>query len=199
MLLFLSVAVMLAVGYAFLREGLLTSLTMLVNVFFAGLVAFNFFEPLADALEPMFAGSFLANYEDAVSLFGLFALVLGLLRLLAHNLANTELGLHPLAQQVGSVCVGLLTGYLLAGFLACMAQTLPLDEKFLGFDYQATPTDPPMRHLLPADRVWLALMSRASGGPLAQGTPSEFDPEGTFELRYARRRIKEQAGTPAAP
>src|SRR4051812_22967425 len=106
--------IMLVVGYAYFREGLLTAVAMLFNVFFAGLIAFNFFEPLATELESMFQGSFLAGYEDGLSLFGLFSLSLGLLRLITHNLAHTELGLPPLIQQVGAVCAGLVTGYLVA-------------------------------------------------------------------------------------
>jgi hypothetical protein len=193
MILFLSIAVMLAVAYVYFREGILTAVTMLVNVFIAGLVAFNFYEPLADGLESMFAGSFLEKTEDALALFGLFAGSLGLLRLATHNLATSELGLPALGQQVGAGVVGLLTGYLLAGFLVCMLQTLPWGEKFLGFDPDAPQAGAqPMRRVLPPDRVWLALMHRAGAGPLSESTPNVFDPEGTFELRYARlRRVKE--------
>ncbi len=78
---FLTVLIMAGVTYAFWREGLLTALTMTVNVVLSGLVAFAFFEPLAGVLGPMFAGSFLAGYEDALCLIFLFALSLGLLRL----------------------------------------------------------------------------------------------------------------------
>jgi hypothetical protein len=192
MLLFFCVAVMLIVGYAFMREGLLTSVAMLVNIFLAGLLAFNFFEPIAAELESMFEGSFMAGIEDAFSLFVVFAASLGLLRLVTHNLATTELNLHPLVQQIGSVAVGLVAGYLLAGFLLCMVQTLPLNERFLSFDPDAVQGGPPLRRVMPPDRVWLALMHRGGAGPLAQDPANVFDPEGTFELRYTRlRRTKE--------
>jgi hypothetical protein len=191
MLLFFSIGVMLVVAYAYFNQGALTAATMMVNVFLAGLVAFNFFEPLAGELEEMLAGSFLDGLEDSLSLFVLFAATLGGLRVITHNLANTELELPALANQIGAVVFALIAGYLLAGFLMCLVQTLPLGEKFMGFDHQIESNTPPMRRYLPPDRVWLAMMRRASIGPLAQ-EGAEFDPDGTFELRYARlRRVKE--------
>jgi len=42
--------------------------------------------------------------------------------------------------------------------------------------------------VLPPDRVWLALMRRASTGPFRQGEDPGFDPGGSFEQRYARLR-----------
>src|SRR5437588_5078819 len=64
----LTILIMLAVAYAYWSEGLLTACTMCINMFLAGLVAFNFFEPIADALESIFADTFLRGWEDAVSL-----------------------------------------------------------------------------------------------------------------------------------
>jgi hypothetical protein len=194
MLIFFTVVIMLAVAYARFREGLLSAVTMMINVFLAGLIAFNFFEPLATALESMVGeDSFMAGYVDGLCLFLLFSLALGLLRLITNNLANSEMGLPALAQQLGSVFFGLVTGYLVAGFLLCMVQTLPLGEKFLGFDPQVEKDGSALRRVLPPDRVWLALMHRAGAGPLAQSPPYPFDQDGSFELRYSRlRRIKEQ-------
>jgi hypothetical protein len=192
MLVFLTLVIMLIVAYAYFREGVLTALMMLVNVFLAGLVAFNFFEPLANELEPMIANTWMAGFEDAVCLFALFAVTLGLLRLITNNFVNNELQLPALAQQVGAVLIALVTGYLLAGFLLCMVQTLPIGERFMGFDSEVEDTGPRIRRVIPPDRVWLALMQRAGAGPLSQNDAVIFDPEGTFGLRYTRlRRLKE--------
>lgn len=191
MILFLSVAVIGIVAYAASREGLLTALTGLVNVLLAGLVAFNFFEPLAEELGNLFRGSMLEGFEDATCLFGLFSLTLAVLRVTTNNLANQELHLPALFQQISSVGVSICTGYLLAGFLLCMVQTLPLTERFLGFD-PGVEAQMPIRQVFPPDRVWLAMMNRAGRIPLGQDEATTFDPEGTFELRYAKyRRIKE--------
>ncbi len=186
-----TLAVMLIVGYSYFREGLLTSLATLVNVFISGLVAFNFFEPLAEQLETTFNGTFLQGTEDAVALFVLFLAPLALLRWVTNNLANQEIEMPALVQQFGASAVALLTGYLLAGFLVCMLQTLPWGEHFLGFNAQVE-KETSIRRLIPPDRVWLAMMNRAGNGPLAQSDSPTFDPEGTFELRYSKmRRVKE--------
>lgn len=189
MLAFLTIVVMLIVAYAFAREGLMTAFTMLCNVVLAGLVAFDFWEPIAAELDPMFAGSFLHGYEDALCLVLLFSLTLGLLRLVTNNLARTQLKLQPLAQQIGAVVLGLVTGYLTAGFLACVLQTLPLNQHFLNFDATVESADrSKIRRVLPPDRIWLAMMHRASMGPFATATTTPFDPQGSFELRYRRLR-----------
>lgn len=193
MLMFLTLAVMGAVAYASLREGLLTAITTLINVVLAGLIAFNFFEPLADQLEDVLRGSFLAGYEDALALTLLFAGPLALLRLLTNNLANSDQDLPALLQQVSAAAVALITGYLVAGLLLCIVQTLPLNEKFLGFEYQMEPSVPnKLRSLLPPDRVWLAMMQHGGKVALSQEDGAIFDPQATYTLRYAKlRRLKE--------
>jgi hypothetical protein len=192
MLTLLTLLIMAAVAYAFFREGVLTAWTMTCNVLLAGLAAFNCWEPLAGALEPLFQGTFLAGYEDCVSLTVLFSLTLGVLRLVTNNLANAQVEHHPFVQQGGSALLGLVTGYLVSGFLLCVLQTLPWGERFMNFDLTVDPHDK-VRRVLPADRVWLALMHRASVGPFAHGD-SAFDADGSFEQRYARlRRYKEGA------
>src|SRR5262245_39013836 len=192
MIVVLTFVVMIAVGYAAIREGVLTALCTLINVVLAGVVTFNFFEPLATQLDGMFQNSAVSGYEDALSMFALFCLSLGGLRVVTNNLANQELDLPARLQQVLSVLVALVTGYLVAGFLVCMLQTLPLTEKFLGFEREVDPQMGGLRRMLPPDRVWLGMMHRMGAGPLSWEGNTTFDPEGTFELRYARyRRIKE--------
>ena len=177
----LTLLIMAGVTYAFWREGLLTALTTTVNVFLAGLFAFSFFEPLASPLGSLFAGSFLYGYEDALSLVALFGIALGLLRLATNNLANAHLEYHPVLRQGGTVLCGLLTGFLASGFLLCVLQTLPWQVNFLQFDYRVekNPGGDKTPRVLPPDHAWLALMRGAMPG---------FDPQGTYEMRYARYR-----------
>ena len=112
--------------------------------------------------------------------------------MLTNNLASSEVELPALFQQVGSGAVALVTGYLLAGILICMFQTLPWDEKFLGFEYEADQNTPKTRNVFPPDRAWLAMMHRAALTTLLQEGGGTFDPDATFEIRYARlRRYKD--------
>lgn len=195
MLSFLTVCCMLLVGYAFVRQGVVTAFAMTCNVFLAGLVAFNFWEPLAGLLEGPFADTFLRGTEDCLCLVGLFSLTLGLLRLVTNHIARTEVEFTPVVQQGGAALCGLVAGYLVAGFLTCAVQTLPWHEHFMGFE-AGTGSGGGLRRVLPPDLVWLATMRRASLLPLGQTDGPGFDPRGSFELRYERHRRSGEKNAP---
>ena len=186
---FFAFALMLAGAYSFWRQGVLPAFAMAVNILLAGLIAFNFFEPIALQLEPMLTDSFLHGYEDSFGLVLLFSLTLLFLRWASNALIHTEVQYHPIVQQVGAALFGMLTGYLVAGFLLCVAQTLPLGEHFLHFEAVVDPQSPraKLRRVMPPDHVWLALMHRASKASL-DWDETTFDPDGSFELRYAHER-----------
>jgi hypothetical protein len=204
MLQFFTVVVMLAVGYVYLSEGIFTASVMFCGVILSGLLAFNFFEPLAGILGNTLAKTPLADYEDALALVAIFSITLGLFRTAANNVAPTQIEYHPIMQNIGGGLLGLATGYLVSGFLVCVLQTLPWRDNFMGFDarYEA---DQGFRNLLPSDRVWLAMMRRAGAyafanneikvppGQSAEDIPyyqryKTFDRFGNFELRYLRYR-----------
>jgi uncharacterized membrane protein required for colicin V production len=184
---FFTFVIMLAGAYAFWRQGVLPAFAMAVNVLLAGLVAFNFFEPAAAQLESMLTDTFLQGYEDSFALIALFSITLLFLRWASNELIHTLIIYNPIIQQGGAVLFGVLAGYLVAGFLTCVAQTLPASENFL--DLKPTDSSGKIRHrILPADHVWLALMHRASKTAFDWDETSVFDPDGSFELRYAHER-----------
>jgi hypothetical protein len=188
MLIVFTLAVMLIVAYCHWQEGVFSAACMTISVFLAGLITFNFWEPLAGIVEPLIDRTFLQGYEDFVCLIGLFTVVLALLRGLTHALNNAEIEFLPIVNQVGGGLAALVTGYLLSGFLVCAMETLPWHQNFLGFEpYQEQ--EPKFRRYLPPDRVWLALMHRAGATCLSRGEGSPtFDAEGAFEGNYFRSR-----------
>jgi hypothetical protein len=189
--------IMGVLAYAFWREGPLTAFATCVNVVLAGVLAFNFYEPLAGAMESAFSDSFLEGIEDAVALMLIFLPLLMLFRLIANTAANTHMEYPPILYRGGAVVFGLLAGYLLSGFLACMVQMLPLQKDFLGFEpYDAAK---PVRKFLPPDVMWLAMMHRLSGAGLSgvggdDKAESRFDKRGNFQLRYTRYRRFDESG-----
>lgn len=198
MLATLTIVVMLIVAYAYMREGVFTAGCMLLNVFLAGLVAFNFWEPLASLLDPALRGGLLAGFEDLLALVFLFCVVLGSLRALTNKLSPRQLEFHGLVHQLGGAAFGLITGYLVAGFLTCVLQTIPWHENFMNFEPRSD-KEGSLRSFLPADRAWLALMRYAGASTLSwkEDRPdadsnfdryATFDRHGTFELRYQRYR-----------
>ena len=200
-----TILLILITGWSQYRNGLFTSIAMLIMVFLSGLVAFNFWEPIADQLDGILQTTALVGCEDMILLTLLFSVTFFLLRL-ANNYLNTDMiDEHGTLQHFGAGAVGLVTGYLVAGFLICAVQTLPLDVHFLDFQPRAA-NEPVYRSVFPPDRVWLSLMRHAGANPLAwqEDEPDEdlrvdrfatFDRHGTFELRYQRyRRTREDRG-----
>ncbi|HEV2983694.1 MAG TPA: CvpA family protein [Vicinamibacterales bacterium] len=212
----LTILIMAAVAYAQYKEGVFTSFVTFVNVMIASVVACNFFEPLADAVEGMKdTFTFLDGIEDFVTLVLLFTAVLAVLRWATNNIAVTDIQYHPLLYQGGAIVCGLLTGYVLSGFFVVAMQTLPLHENFMEFQAEIT-TEPSysylhprpnetkgneaLRRVFPPDRIWLAMMQRASYGSLGTSDRAErkgFDPNCNFQLRYERyRRFGDPATKP---
>ena len=103
------------------------------------------------------------------------------------------------AQGIGGAILGIMTGYLTAGFLSCVLQTMPFRTTFLGFDGRYDPQQSGLRRILPPDRAWLALMHYAGAHAFSTGdNEPTFDQSGTFELRYARYRRYPEDGAPRA-
>jgi len=198
MLLLLTLLVLAAVAFAMLNQGLLAAISAVFNVVLAGMVAFTLYEPMAEALGDFLRGTAFAASEDALSLALLFAAAYAALRYTADALTPLELELPARLQQVASGVAGAVAGYLLSGFLVVMVSTLPLSEKFLGYEPTIENVEPPMRRYVPADRVWLGLMQHLSKSTLL-GSGAEagvFDPEGTFVLRYAKKRRTPEKAIP---
>lgn len=195
MLIVATIVIMLAAAWAQYRNGLFTSVYLLMSVLVSGLVAFGFWEPLADMVDQGLQRNLKAiqGCEDFLVLCILFGVSLLLLRLAHQYLVPEMIDQHGALQHFGAAAVGLITGYFVAGFLTCAMQTLPLDERFLDFEPR-TATESGARSLFPPDRVWLALMRNSSQSPFGwkedriEGGPVVFDREGTFELRYLRHR-----------
>lgn len=190
MLVGFTILLMLLVAYSLLQEGLIPAFCMNINILLAGLITFNFWEPIAEMIDPMLVGSFLEGYEDALVMILLFGGSVALLRLGTSQVISSVIEFPTLIQQLGSAGFGLLAGYLLAGFMICTFQTLPAHEEFLGFHLKVSPDQgSEARSYMPPDRVWLALMHRAGLVALKNGNqPHTFDPNGSFEYRYARFR-----------
>jgi uncharacterized membrane protein required for colicin V production len=193
-LVLVTIFLMLVVAYASVREGVFTAFITLCNIVIASIVACNLFEPMADFLQESVTGdTFLKGYEDFLCLILVFAVTMGLLRWAANSLANTEFTIHTSLMRGGAVVCGLLSGYIVSGFLLAAAQTMPLDEDFMDFQtkVESNSKNESLRRLLPPDRVWLAMMHRASYGSLGRASREEkngFDAKCNYPLRYERYR-----------
>src|SRR5262249_38719843 len=155
---------------------------------------FNFWEPLA----ALFGSGFLKPSADILCLTLLFCVTLVALRTITNQLNDEQIEFPPVPQALGGGAVGLLTGYLLSGLLICALETLPWGQHFLDFEPR-TDNESALRSVMPPDRVWLAMMHRASTHSFSRSRGNvrgaaiddeyhTFDPTGAFETNYLRLR-----------
>src|SRR5262245_19611843 len=129
----LTLLLMAAVAYAMMQDGLVNALTTCFGTLIASMLAFQFLPMVAAALEPLTRDTLVSGFEDALILVTTFCLCLLVLRFVGLSVTKRhEFGFQPVVDQVGGILFGLLTGYLAAGFLTCVFQTLPWHENFLG-------------------------------------------------------------------
>ena len=210
-------AVLGVVTWCVASEGALGAGMTLLSVVFAGLLAMNFFEPLAGFLERTVAlGPFWQYRWDFIALMGLFALFTFLLRLMTDHLSPTFVQMHHLAYDVGRWACGVLTGYATVAIFLTAMHTAPLPRtvdsstitEFAGFKAEGGNF-----FGLSPDKQWLGFtqwVSRKSlsrnnvfdGPTYARGDFKTEEGDGlvwpSFPIRYATRREQLFAGSGAA-
>jgi hypothetical protein len=177
-------------------EGAWGAAAVFLSVVFAGLIAMNFFEPLADQLESWFGSDWALRF-DFISLLSLFVLSVFLLRSLSERLVPNFIAVHSRLYDVCRFGFALMTGYVTMAFLLAALHTAPLPREFLGF----TPERKNLFGITAPDREWLGFMQYVSeksmrsseDGRVFDGT--QFQIEGrdnriwpTYIIRYASRR-----------
>lgn len=192
---FLLLLIFAAVTWAVSAGGLWDAALMVFNVTFAGLIAMNFWEPLADWLEKSLPPA-LAGYVDVVVVLVLFTVALFTIRAAIEYVSPAAIRFPGPLYSIGRWFFGAWAAAVVVGFLAAVWQMAPLSETFMGYN--------PNKGALfgiGADRYWLAFTQRTSGYILDRDTSHWFDhvslppvatddtPIGSdFIYRYATRR-----------
>lgn len=157
----LIVAVIGLVTWCVASEGAVEAGTTFLAAVLSGLLAMNFFEPLADMLDDI---TFIGVRADMVALLVLFGVLLTLMRLGAEYLSPTFIGLQGLVYDIGRWGFGLLTGYTTAAILLTALHTAPLPREFLGF----TPERNNLFNVVAPDRQWLGFVQYVTEKPFAR-------------------------------
>ncbi len=156
------VVLILGITYALMSEGLWGAALMFFNVIFAGMIAFNFYEPLA--LQVASNVSFAAVYADSVCMMLIFAISLGLLRVATDSLAPTMVRFPKPLYELGRIFFAAGTACITVGILLLALEASPISKKVLGYiDYKA---EPPFKMGL--DRRFLAFFHYSTGYPFAR-------------------------------
>jgi hypothetical protein len=186
-------------------EGAWGAAAVLLSVIFAGLLAMNFFEPLANLLESALGTDWSYRF-DFIALMVLFAAGVFLLRLMSERLVPSFIAVDSRLYDVCRFGFALMTGYVTAAFLLAALHTAPLPRDFLGF----TPERKNLFGFTAPDREWLGFVQYVSeksmrsweDGRVFDG--AQFEVEGhdnriwpTYIIRYASRRDAYAAATGA--
>ena len=191
-------------------EGAWGAAAVFLSVLLSGLVAMDYFEPLADLLESML-GIDWASRVDFIALVGLFAAGVFGLRYLSEWLVPNFIAVHGRIYDVCRWGFAVLTGYVTIAFLLTALHTAPLPREFLGF----TPERNNFFGFLAPDRDWLGFVQYISEKSMPSSEEDRvFDGSQfrlanhenqiwpTFIFRYASRRANfgtvAAAPTPAA-
>lgn len=180
-------------------QGLWNSVLVLVNLFLAVMVAFNYFEPLADMIDSH--DSSYTYLVDFLLLWGLFSLAFGVLRMMTDVLSRHRVVFDFWTETVGRSILAVWIAWLFVGFVCVSLHTAPLSARPLGF--QETPTSGNFLGMAPG-RQWLGFIQSRSMGAFSRpesdperlsGRPEDqdrgvrvFDPDSRFILKYYQRR-----------
>ena len=174
-------AVFVTVSAALWKEGIWSTLVMLLNVVLAATVATAWYERLVAVLEPR-----LPSYTyllDFVALWGLFCLLLLGMREATDRISRTKVRLRRPVELFGGPLVAVLVGWVMTCFTAASLHTAPVPRGFVQPGPEAR-----MFFGLAPDRKWLAWVHGSTLiGPFAV-PESAFDKNADFIIRYADRR-----------
>jgi hypothetical protein len=168
------------------NNGLWTNTLLLVNVLTAGLIAMNYFEPLAsffDKQEPS-----LTYVWDFVAIWLVFGVAMTVLRVATDFASMHKVKFFMPVEKAGGVLMAIWVSWVLLCFTTATLHTAPLSRSFLGGAFRPEPSSRLLFGTDP-DYVWLGWTHRESRGSLSRfGEAHEFDKNGTFVLRYGERR-----------
>jgi len=203
-------AILGGVTWMVANDGAWSAGATFLSTLFAGLLAMNYFEPVAFKLQT-FLPSDWGYRSDIIALVGLFAGFVFGLRLLSERLAPTYIQVPGMVDNIGRWGFAFGAGYVTMAFLLTAVHTAPLPRNFLGFEPEKK-----MFFGLAPDRQWLGFTQYVTEKafarrdlnvgftPDAKPLPHAFDAEyivigdpanpypntifPSFPIRYAQRR-----------
>lgn len=156
------------------RDGIWTNLIRFFNLLFAALIATNYFESLAQALEN-YASSF-TYLVDFISIWLLFVVSFVVMRVLTDQLSHVRVWFPAIFDKYGGVALSVVLGFTMLSFSVFALHTAPLQPNYWGMQTPATPVG----------AGWGMFVKMESNGAL--GCDNSFGDTGDFYKRYHTRR-----------
>ena len=192
----LIVALILGLAYALTSEGLWGSALMFFNVLFAGMIAFNFYEPLAAMLDRT---GFSYGFADTLCLLVLFGVSIVVLRLTTESLAPAMVRFPMPIYHAGRFVFGIAGAAVTLTIILMGFYCAPVHKKlFKAFAYDSKPP-----FGLGLDHQWLGFFQHETGAVFidhGRGSPDPFhrygqgrrlnlfDPRGEWLMNHQNAR-----------
>jgi len=191
---------------ALYTEGMWGNGVRLINVVTAGLLATNFFEPVADWLEGCSTNFATFTYLwDFLAFWGMFGLFMIIFRLATDEISKVKVRFMKIVDRIGAVVFSAWIGWVMVCLTATSLHLAPLAREFLFDSFH--PEQRAQSNYAP-ELKWLGFMQKQSRGAFCR-TPGEedfrvepawkedrtrtFDPRSEFMPKYATRRANLQA------
>jgi hypothetical protein len=180
----------LLMTYAISSEGLWGAALMFFNVVFGGLIAFNFYEPLAKLID---STGISWGFSDALSLLLIFCVAVMLLRMTTETLAPAMVRFPTPIYQAGRFLFALATSVVTMAILILAFHTAPVHKEIFGaIDYKYKPP-----FGMGLDHHWLGFFQYNTGMVFAQYGSGSRDPYGEFG-HFGNQRVLVRAFDPRA-
>jgi hypothetical protein len=165
----------LGMTYALASEGLWGAALMFFNVLFGGLIAFNFYEPLAKLLAdnvPLLSG-----FADAFCLFTLFIVSTFLLRLTTETLGPAMVRFPTPLYHLGRWVFAFGCSVITVAICVLGFDTAPVHKKvFTVYDYKTM-----VPFGMGIERHWLAFFQYTTGQVFVTHVRGTWDPFGQYK------------------
>ena len=151
------------VVYQYLKGTLVRSFVMIISAVCAGIIAFGYFELIANLL---IKRGKLVNWAQPLSFLLLFALVFAILETITIQLTRKPIDFGFLPERIGRIVGGILSGIILSGLLLTALAMTPLSNKlpYQRFDDVNPRADRPQKVLLNSDGLVTGLFNIVSSG-----------------------------------
>ena len=155
------------VAYQYLKGTLVKSFATIITAICASVVAFGYFELLANVFISRNNSNSLATWAQSLSFVLLFILSFAILRTIAVRLTRQPVDLGLWAERIGRVVCGIFLGLIISGLLLTALAMAPLSNKhpYQRFDQTNPDAEQPNKVLLNADGFatgWFSIISSGS-------------------------------------
>ncbi len=183
------------VGFCY-AEGMWSNALRLICAVLAGIMAVNYFEPTAKALENLAPSYTFAM--DFLAFWLVFVMVFLLLQGAGMGLSRVRVRFLKIADRIGSGILSVLIGWVMVCLVTTSMHLAPFPRDALGGSFRVESS--PKGGLAP-DYMWLGFVQKLSQGAYCRSATEQewkqekyvFDPKGEFMLKYATRRSQLEA------